>query len=172
FAKRASAVVGVDVSPSMLAEGRRNAVERGLANVELVGSLAEAGGGFDLVHSFIVLQHVPRSRGERLIGELIDALADGGVGAIHVTFANELRPRTRVFRWARRTLPFVHALWNWKDGKALDAPWMQMNRYDLNRLLRILQDRGCHRCFVRFTNHFGHRGVVLFFEKRAAPSFP
>jgi SAM-dependent methyltransferase len=172
FARRAREVVGVDVSPSMLEEARRNLHERGLSNAELVGSLAEAGGAFDLVHSYIVLQHVPRARGERLIEELVDSLAEGGVGAIHVTFENELGRRTRVFRWARRSLPLVHAFWNWKDGKPLDSPWMQMNRYDMNRLLQILQDRSCHRCFVRFTNHFGHRGVVLFFEKRAAPSFP
>ncbi len=172
FARRAAEVVGVDVSPSMLEEARRNVVARRLSNVELVSSIATAGKGFDLVHSYIVLQHVPRARGELLMEELVDSLAEGGVGAIHVTFANELGRRTRVFRWARRSLPFVHALWNWKDGKALDAPWMQMNRYDLNRLLQMLQDCGCHRCFVRFTNHFGHRGVVLFFEKRAAPSFP
>ena len=172
FARRAEAVVGVDVSPAMLDEARRNVGERSLTNVELMGSLEQAGRGFDFVHSFIVFQHVPASRGERLIEGLVDALAEGGVGAIHVTFSNELGRRTRVFRWARRTLPFVHALWNWKDGKPLDAPWMQMNRYDLNRLFRLLQDRGCHRSFVRFTNHFGHRGVVLFFEKRTAPSFP
>ena len=175
LARRCDEVVGVDVSPAMIDEARRNLSTRGLDNVRLIrcdDSLAEAGRDFDFVHSFIVLQHVPRPRGERLIGRLIDALGEGGVGALHVTFANDLGRRARLLRWARRSLPLVHPLWNWKEGKPLDAPWMQMNRYDLNRVFRILEERGCHDCVVRFTNHFGHRGVMLFFRKVRVPSFP
>jgi hypothetical protein len=48
---------------------------------------------------------------------------------------------------------------------------MQMNRYDLNAIFRALQDGDCHDCHVRFTNHFGHRGLMIFFRKRALPSF-
>lgn len=49
---------------------------------------------------------------------------------------------------------------------------MQMNEYDLNRLLCILQEGGCHDVVVRFTETgaFGKPfyGVVLFFQKRRA----
>jgi SAM-dependent methyltransferase len=175
LARRAEAVVGVDVSAAMIDEARRNVAARGIENVTVVRcdeSLALAGGDFDLVHSFVVLQHVPPRKGERLIAALIDALAEGGVGALHVTFANDLRRRTRLLRWARRSLPFVHSMLNWKDGKPVDAPWMQMNHYDLNRVFRLLEERGCHDCVVRFTKHFGHRGVMLFFRKVSEPSFP
>ena len=58
---RAERVVGVDVSPSMLAEARRNCDARGARNVELLAAdrLGTLAPEFDLVHSFIVLQHIP-----------------------------------------------------------------------------------------------------------------
>jgi len=46
---------------------------------------------------------------------------------------------------------------------------MQMNQYNLNRILRILQESGCHRVHVRFTEtgYYGEPfyGVILFFQK-------
>ena len=175
LAGRSTAVVGVDVAPSMLAEAKQNLAARGIDNVTLVpadDSLSTLEGTFDLIHSFIVLQHVPPLRGERLLARLVDLLDEGGIGAVQLTFANDLPPRSRLVAWARRTLPLFHSIWNWRHGKRFDAPWMQMNRYDLNRVLGLLQDRGCHRCVLRFTEHFGHRGVVLFFAKASEPSFP
>lgn len=68
FARRAKQVVGVDVSTSMLAEARRNCIDAGILGVSLVESddgLTRAEGRFDLVHSHIVLQHIPWKRGRR-----------------------------------------------------------------------------------------------------------
>ena len=46
---------------------------------------------------------------------------------------------------------------------------MLMNQYDLNELVRRLQEHGCHRVQVRFTETglFGEPfyGVVLMFQK-------
>ena len=175
LAARATAVVGVDVAPSMIAEAKRNLAARGIANVTVTtadDSLAALEGTFDLVHSFIVFQHVAPRRGERLLARLVDRLEEGGIGVVQLTFATDQPLRSRLVAWARRTLPLFHAIWNWRHGKRFDAPWMQMNRYDVNRVLGLLQDRGCHRCVLRFTEHFGHRGVVLFFAKASEPSFP
>lgn len=177
LAERSERVVGVDVSESMLREAARNCEERGLANVELVhGSAAldeldERGARFDLVHSFIVLQHVPPERGHRLFERLVDLVADDGVAVLHVVFANDLSPRARFLRLARRTFRPIHHLLNLREGKPRDRPLMQMNRSDLNRIFRALQDRGAHECHVRFTSHFAHRGVVLFARKRTLASF-
>jgi hypothetical protein len=121
------------------------------------------------VHSSIVLQHIPPERGQRLIEGLVDRIAEGGIGVLHLTFANELGPRQRFIRWARQRFAPVRYLLNLKHGRPADQPLMQMNRYDLNRVMRTLQDRGCHACSVRFTNHFGHRGVVLFARKARLP---
>jgi len=65
FAAVADRVVGVDVSASMLAEARRNCDARDVTNVELqgAGALRDLRPEFDLVHSFLVLQHIAPSTG-------------------------------------------------------------------------------------------------------------
>jgi SAM-dependent methyltransferase len=174
LAERSGRAVGVDVSESMLREAARNCDARGITNVDLVhgsDALERLDGGFDLVHSFIVLQHVPPARGHRLFERLVDLVADDGIAVLHVLYANDLPPRARFARFARRTFRPVHRLLNLREGKPLDRPLMQMNRSDPSRIFRALQDRGAHECHVRFTHHFAHRGVVFFARKRAAASF-
>ena len=175
LAARAGEVVGFDVSDSMLREAEKNLAERAIRNVTLVrgdDSLAALTGTFDLVHSFVVFQHFAPERGEQLVRGLFSRLDDGGVGVLHFTYASDVALRSRLVAWGRRRLPLFHGLWNWRHGKSFDAPWMQMNGYDLNRLFGLLQELGAHRCHVRFTDHGGHRGVVVFFEKVAEASLP
>jgi SAM-dependent methyltransferase len=93
FAREADEVVGMDVSPAMLAEAQRNCDERGIANIKLVLSddvLSQAHGGFDLVHSCIVLQHIEVPRGMALMAQLVNRIRPGGVGVIQLTFASTL----------------------------------------------------------------------------------
>jgi SAM-dependent methyltransferase len=89
FARHAHEVVGVDVSISMLAEARANCDAQGCTNVVLLPSddaLSAVTGRFDLVHSYIVLQHVDPMRGLSLTGRLIECLRPGGIGVLHVTY--------------------------------------------------------------------------------------
>jgi len=72
FAKVADEVVGLDVSPSMLKEARRNCDEHGLSNIRLLDSddsLSTVTGTFDLIHSCIVFQHIPPERGRAIFFE-------------------------------------------------------------------------------------------------------
>jgi SAM-dependent methyltransferase len=95
FAQAAESVVGVDVSPAMLDEARRNCHEGGLKNVELVLSddtLSAVNGEFDLVHSSIVLQHIDVVRGRKFFARLVSLLSEGGIGAIQVTYAKAYHP--------------------------------------------------------------------------------
>ena len=88
-------VVGLDVSPGMLAEARRNAAQAGVTNAEYRDSTAPGSippGSFDLVHSYIVLQHIPVAVGEPIIEQLIAAVRSGGIGALHVTITPAQRP--------------------------------------------------------------------------------
>lgn len=97
FAKVGGDVCGLDVSPSMLAEARRNCEEQQVANVSFLISddlLSEAQGQFDLVHSCIVLQHIEVARGRALFGQLVNKVRAGGCGAIHVTFGWDLHTST------------------------------------------------------------------------------
>jgi SAM-dependent methyltransferase len=95
LATRAGSVVGVDVSPSMLEEARKNCVERNLRNMEFVVSddtLSKVPGSFDFIHSYIIFQHIPIKRGEELLQRLVDALAENGVGALILRMRIGCRP--------------------------------------------------------------------------------
>jgi hypothetical protein len=41
---------------------------------------------------------------------------------------------------------------------------MQMNPYNMNEILFLLQCRGVQRTYVEFTDHGGELGVSLFFS--------
>ena len=174
LAERCAEVTGVDVSEAMLAEARRNCHDAGATNVRLVASddaLSRVEGSFDLVHSYIVLQHVPVRRGERFVALLAERLAPGGVGVFHVTYTRPLSPLGRVLYWARTRVPGAHALLNVALGRARDSPLMQVNAYSVTRLLELLRARGCGEVLVRFSEHAGSRGVLLFCRKVAVEEF-
>ncbi len=66
FAEVAKQVVGIDVSPSMLQECRKNCEEKSITNIELLQSkdnLLQVTGEFDLIHSYIVFQHISTDKG-------------------------------------------------------------------------------------------------------------
>ena len=92
---RRCAAVGVDVSDTMLREAAGNCRTAGADNVALVkgdDDLSAVTGTFDLVHTVIVLQHVPVDRGVRIFRRLVDLIAPGGCGALHVTYAGPPPP--------------------------------------------------------------------------------
>lgn len=175
LAARCRSVVGVDVSEPMLAEAAQNAARVGATNASFVrgdDELSQVEGSFDLLVSLIVFQHITPPRGERILKQLLAHLREGGVGALHFTYGFESGvPQAR--RLLARAYKHVPYLWNARNllrGRPFTEPLMQMNEYDLNRLLCILQEAGCHDVVVRFTETgaFGKPfyGVVLFFQKR------
>lgn len=173
LARQVPEVVGFDVSPSMLEEARRNCAAAGIANVDLRLSddgLSALSGAFDFIHSYIVLQHVPPKRGEAILRRLVGSLSVGGIGAMHFTYAARLPSWRRAVQGARKRVPLLHNVANLLQRRPFAYPLMQMNRYDLNRLFAVLQENGCHRVDVRFTDHGGYAGVVLLFQKRELPS--
>jgi 2-polyprenyl-3-methyl-5-hydroxy-6-metoxy-1,4-benzoquinol methylase len=176
LARVCGSVVGVDVSESMLAEAALNAKEQGLDNVAFVksdDSLSRVTGTFDLVHSFIVFQHIPPSRGKAIFQRLVDLLNADGIGVLHVTysFASGASRRRKLLKALKHSLPFVVGVRNVLTGRSFSEPIMQMNEYDLNELLCLLQESGCHDVQLRFseTSVQGHPfyGVSLYFRKRA-----
>jgi hypothetical protein len=123
------------------------------------------GGGFDLIHSFIVFQHIPAQQGERIVHALLERLAPGGVGALQFTTAQRvsgLRALARRLRWAA---PGAHALANLIKGRP-GEPLMIMDQYDLGRIWAALREHGCEHAYLRATDHGGNLGVMIFFEKR------
>jgi cyclopropane fatty-acyl-phospholipid synthase-like methyltransferase len=89
LAERCGSVLGVDVADSMLVNARLLCQQRNLSNVRFArcdDSLEGVDGGFDLVHSYIVFQHVPPGRGLPLLERLLRKLNANGVGVIHVLY--------------------------------------------------------------------------------------
>lgn len=177
FAKTAAEVVGLDVSDSMLVEARRNCESRGIVNVQLLKSTDEVAGSigdFDLVHSFIVFQHIPAARGMGILLALLRRLRPGGLAAVHITYSK------KSFRRSGGANPYLtrpisarfHDL-----GRRLERtlrrairhlppdPEMQMNPYDANRLLFSIQDLGIREAFLEFTDHGGTLGTMLYFRQ-------
>lgn len=147
LADRCDEVVGLDVSPDALAEARRQCAARGITNTEFYERLP-AGLDFDLIHSTIVLQHIPAADGYGFIADMVDRLRPGGLGVLQ--FPVGARLPTAVFYRAQRSSTFA-AAWNLGRGRRPDYPSMQMNVYKLPRVLAILQARGIAHSSVEFT---------------------
>jgi len=191
FAACAQRVVGMDISPSMLAEARRNCDERGTPQVELVGSddqLLQAPGLFDLVHSCIVLQHLELARGRELFRELVAKVRPGGMGALHVTYGWDIHdasyglppplPAPQALPPPMPWEPVKTQLRQWlrpapapapppqSPVATVDAdPEMQMNYYNLSELMYLLNRAGVQQVWTDFTDHGGALGAFLFFRK-------
>jgi SAM-dependent methyltransferase len=167
-------VVGVDVSEAMLDEARRNSREQGLEDATFVKSdddLSLCEGPFDFVHSCIVFQHIPRRRGEAILRRLVSLLRDDGIGALHFTYSFDASQKRRLLMDAYRKVPFLFGIRNIAKGRPFSEPMMQMNEYDVNRILRILHECGAQRIHVNLTKtgSFGapFYGLVVYFQKRA-----
>lgn len=180
FAAVSEQVVGVDVSPSMLAEAGRNCVSRGVGNVLLAASddaLSQVEGVFELVHSAIVLQHIQVPRGRAIFQCLLERIAPGGVGALHITYGKAYHPDThgqppqvepeppaatgplgRLFRKGQ-------APSNGEPANPPVDPVMLMNAYNLSEIAYLMQTAGIASFFSEFTDHGGELGVFLFFRR-------
>jgi SAM-dependent methyltransferase len=175
LAQRCREVTGVDVSPSMLAEARRNCDAAGAKDVQLVqgdDDLSGLTGPFDFIHTYIVLQHIPVERGEKLVRNLAAKLAPGGIGMFHVPYtAGRKRLTSKVLYWLRMNMPGAKWTLNLLSSRSIRTPVMQMNAYSVTRLLDILWSEGCAEALVRFSDHDGARGVLLFARKASVPIF-
>jgi len=180
LARACESVVGVDISEGMLQEARARCHLLGISNVRFEKSddqLSRVSGCFDLVNSFIVLQHIPPHRGELIANHLVERLNDGGVGVLHFLYHVERssrRPKLRSIVESWGLYPAVRAVRRAARRLARLLPWhpsntpeMQMNAYDLNSLFLGLQKAGVRRVHVGFTNHQGSHGVLLFFQRRS-----
>lgn len=163
FAQIASEAAGADVSKSMLQEASTNCRERGVPNVQLFISdddLTDIRGTFDLIHSCIVFQHIPVARGKYIFWRLLTRLTPGGIGAFQFLYSKSqyvdtlgVPPPATVRREAVRQTP--------PPGS---DPEMQMNPYNMNEILFLIQRAGAKTLYADFTDHGGELGLFLFFK--------
>jgi SAM-dependent methyltransferase len=169
IARRVQRAVGIDVAPAMLDLAKRHAKEAGLSNVTLRASddgLSGIDGPFDLVNTYIVLQHIPPERGYRLMHELLERVAIGGIASIQVTYA-----KARSF--------LVHetprALYYRRDGDRIvdlvDSGWrppagtITMYDYDLNEVMAQCTRYAGHPIIALPTDNAAHLGLHLVFQR-------
>ncbi|MGC5362000.1 methyltransferase domain-containing protein [Streptomyces sp. DT24] len=126
-------VVGIDVQPGMLDLARRLVAERGLTNVRLVeGDAAESGeapGGFDFVHTRLVLMNVPHSAA--VLAAMVALARPGGTVAVQDV------------DWISRVCDPPHPAWN-RLVDAITELW-RLNGMDVllgRRLPRLLREAG------------------------------
>lgn len=166
LAKRAGEVSGIDVSRSMLKEAVENCQNRKIENVEFLLTdefLTRSQKKYDLIHSFIVFQHINPLEGEKILKKMVESLAEDGIGVIHLTYSTS-NPNFWRFR-LYRDYPFINRLKNIVRGNK-NEPVMPMYLYNLNKIFTLLQENDCHKCLLRFSFH-GMNGVVIFFQKKA-----
>jgi len=163
----AETVTGIDVSESMLREAENNCKARAIKNADFVKSddnLTSLIGKFNLIHSFIVLQHIPVKRGEHIFDNLIAKMEDGGVCVIHFTYAKNYKIR-KLVSLIKCYLPFAKNIINVIKGRDFSDPEMQMNNYDLNKLFLMMQKANVCKFYAEFTDHKGALGIIVYFQK-------
>ncbi len=161
LALKSKEIVGVDISDTMLAEARKNSKIKGLTNLEFVKSdteLSKVNGDFDLIHTFIVIQHIPPKLGYLYFEQLLKRLRNGGIGVIHLTYKTEGSFLSNIYR----DFPFIYSLRRMIKGG--DKFLIPMYGYDLNKIFELLQLNSCHKCSVKFTYH-DNKGLILTFKK-------
>lgn len=163
FAAAFDGVTGVDVSAPMLEEARENCRRAGLGNVDLVATEAFLGSDradYDLLHSSLVFQHIRPAQGERLLTALLARVAPDGAVAIQFMFDRSRLPR--VLTWVRDRIPFGHVLAHWLRGRRADVAPMEMNPYDMNRVLHLLEVHGFERLQLQLSRVQGIGSVFVY----------
>jgi len=171
LAEIAEHVVGLDVSDSMLEEAFKNCNNYSTKTVRLLKSddtLSCLDGCFDFIHSWIVFQHIPVDRGRRIFRNLFDHLEEGGICAVQFTYSKDIFAKR--YGLPLRKLPLIKILMKIKRlvrrlVKIECDPDMQMNPYNVNELLFLIQSQGIRNLHVEFTDHGGELGVFLYFQK-------
>ncbi len=145
LSKHYQQVVGVDISDAMIAEAKQNCVHHNVQNVSFAKSddaLSAVQGRFDLIHSYIVLQHIPIQRGLALTDRMLGLLNPGGIAALHYSTERTLSPLKTIAYALKHDVPLGRNLMNLLQRRKWDAPAMQMNNYKLSDIIRIFEKNG------------------------------
>lgn len=169
MAKRLESVVGIDISEDMLKEAEVNATKFKRNNTSFRLSddaLSQVEGmTFDLVNTYIVLQHMNVARGMKVIHRLVEMVNPGGAGVIHVAYRDDRTALKRSISQVRSRVPLVHNVLNVVSGKTWKTPLMQMNAYNLNEVAQVIQAAGVGKSEMHFEDHGGIWSVAIFFQK-------
>lgn len=162
-------VVGIDVSESMLAEAQANCQKRQIENVSFVQSddnLSRLSGQFNLVHSCLVLQHIPTARGMRILEALAKRLEAGGGVVIQFYFRCDAPKLIRALVKLRYRLPIANAARNLMRGRPLTEPAMQLHTYSLDDVVGLMVDSGVDHFYIASSQYEEFQDVTLYAQRR------
>ena len=168
LARRCPSVTGLDVSPSMLSEAKKNCQAANLDNVSFYQSNGELSGlsqKFDLIHSFLVLQHIPASRGLRLCELLMNHLKPGGVMVLHIYYRCSAPWWIRALVRLRYRFALLNMLRNLIRGAPFNQPAMQMNIYSLGTVVSLLKRNGFREFYLEPVAAGEFDGAIIYAKK-------
>ena len=161
-------VVGVDVSDHMLAESAANCRKKKIENVSFVKSddgLTKLSGKFDLIHSCLVLQHIPTKKGMQLLQELLQHLEPGGVVAIQFYYRCDAPKLVRALVKLRYKFTIFNAIRNLLRGRPLREPAMQLHTYDIDAVITLLKGLGVRSIYLRPFRLGEFQSIALYAQK-------
>jgi SAM-dependent methyltransferase len=168
LAERCDRVVGVDVAPGMLTEARKNCAAHGYDHVELVqgdDQLSRVTGAFDLLVSRIVFQHIPASRGERILERMLAMLNPGGIGSLHFYCGHRTDLEGQPAAGWKNLLCSLRAGWRSTLARIRGQAVMEMHAYDLNRILMRLKAVGCRDIYCRLLEQGECFAATVYFRR-------
>jgi SAM-dependent methyltransferase len=170
IAKFSQHAVGVDVAPTMLDLTQKYLEAAKISNATVVlgdDGLTAIEGVFDFVNTYIVMQHIPPTRGYRILRRLLQILSIGGIGSFQLTYAKSRQlfthesPRSPYYRREGRTLIDLAPT---LDSEPPEGT-ITMFDYDLNQLFAMLSEVTSRPIITLQTNHGGHLGVHMLFVR-------
>lgn len=170
FAAQNKKVTGLDISEGMLKEAAMHIQKKGLTNISLLQVddfvAYEFQDKFDLVHTYIVLQHINEQYGYQIINKLASVIRPGGYGIIQLLYHGNMSGKDRFIANLKRKYKRVNQILNLLKGRPVNRPFMQMNYYNLNRVFKLLSENNIENISTTFTNHDGFLGVMIYFRKK------
>jgi SAM-dependent methyltransferase len=170
LAVRCEEVVAVDTAPTMLDLCRRNSEKVKLTNVKFAlgdDELSAVPGLFDLVITYITLQHIPSQRGLAIIERLLAVLKPGAAFSLQLTYARARHfllheePRAQFYR---RSGEFMVDLLATKEQPPIGT--ITMHDYDLNEVFALISQFAGSPVLTLPTRDDDHLGIQ-FIGKRA-----
>ncbi len=185
LARHCESVLGLDVSPGMVKRAQERCACENITNAAFAvcgDELDRISGSYELIHTFIVLQHIPSRRGMRVVHRLLESLSDGGVCVLHATYAHReaacpdadaplaRRARQSLRRLAWRNAGPLMRCVRPRVDRSGPAP-ITSYEYDLNELFRVVQEAGIRHIDIEYTEHAGLYGVILFFQRSPGATY-
>jgi SAM-dependent methyltransferase len=171
LARRCREVYGVDVAPSMRSLAQRHLRERGISNVTLAATLDElavAPRTMDLVHSVLVLQHLRPRAGLAALATLIELLAPGGCGVVHLYLGRRVPWWRQAVGQARERSRLVNSTVSLLRGdRTTKALPYEMNPYRLFDVFAVLGDGGITDVWCENTVSADSLDTVIYFSRSA-----